>query len=236
MTQAILSRIYSKALTGRLVFLSTSFPKAERDTRFLSTARPFAIADAVIAAARAIFGAKGGIVFGGHPTISPLILSVARDYLGDFLEGERPYVHVYQSEFFKDDVPDETKRLVQEGMGVIHTTPAVKGDREKSLELMRYNMLETQPIAGIFIGGMEGVYSEGARASEFALFKEVRKGCPVYPIGGPGGASRILLERLLGDRETMTWKYKVIDIEDLAKPRPYTLLMRNIVSDIIAHL
>ena len=64
------------ALGRRRVFLSASFPSGKRGTRF-EPFDPGAIADAVTAVARAVLVAKGRLLLGGHPTITPLVLTVA---------------------------------------------------------------------------------------------------------------------------------------------------------------
>jgi len=180
--ETIASRIYSRELQHRFVFLSASFPTIERRRSYFPTVYPFEVTGASTAAARAIFGASGKLIFGGHPTISPLILSVGSDFLPDIPDTYRPFVRIYQSEFFKGELSDETLQHVREGIGEIIWVPAVGGDRERSLLRMRTEMLEMRPIAGVFIGGMEGVYAEGAAESEFALFKKLRPYWPIYPI------------------------------------------------------
>lgn len=234
MEQRIASRIYSDKLKGHFVFLSASFPASERGAEYYQTARPFEITGATIAATRAIFGASGKLVFGGHPTISPLILSVGRDFSLDFPEQDWPFIHIYQSQLYKDEVPEETLQLEKEGFGKIHWIPAVDRDTGKSLRLMRTEMLKTKPIAGIFVGGMEGVYSVSAGESEFSLFKAICKGRPIYPIGAPGGASQLLLNRILRKEEPMDWSFKQITLEELSQPPVYAVLMRKVVLDAIA--
>lgn len=237
MEQRIASRIYSDKLKGHFVFLSASFPASERGAEYYQTARPFEITDATIAATRAIFGASGKLVFGGHPTISPLLLSVGRDFSLDFPEQYWPFIHIYQSRLYENEVPEETLKLEQEGIGRIYWVPAVDRDAEKSLLLMRTKMLKTtQPIAGIFIGGMEGIYDVDVGESEFFLFKAICEGRPIYPIGAPGGASQLLLNRVLKGEERMVWRFKQITLEELSKPSAYAVLMRKIALDIIAQL
>lgn len=236
MEHAIVPRIVSQSLKGKLIFLSASFPSKQRDPADFRLARPFEITDAILAATRAIFEVTGGLVFGGHPTISPLVLSIGRDFLNEFPKEERPFVHIYQSEFFEGKIPEETLRLKDEGIGEIYMTPAMGNDREENLLEMRRRMLETKPIAGLFIGGMEGVYKAGSDTSEFALFKKFCPGRPIYPIGLTGGASQILLSRILKHEEPLQWRYKLIKTEDLQKPAPFSVLMSKVVSDIIAQL
>jgi hypothetical protein len=163
------------------VFLSASFPSGERGKPF----EPYdaaAIAAAVRALARAILLAEGRIVFGAHPTISPVILVVA----GEF--DIRGAIDIYQSRFFADRIPGETRRLVELGYGEMHlidTDPS--GALEPSLELMRRAMLTAQPLAAaVFVGGMEGIHHE------YDLVAELQPGAARLPLTAPGGAAREL--------------------------------------------
>lgn len=237
MSSTIASRMYSRKLQGQTVFLSASFPSHERSIEFFQSARPFDLADATIAAVRAILGAGGKMVSGGHPTISPLILSVGRDFLQDFIERERPFIHIYQAEWFRDSVPEETIQLESEGMGKIHWTSAETKDRGDNLRRMRIAMLsEMKPVAAILVGGMEGVYKKDDFDSEFYLFKKICSNRPIYPVAYPGGASRILLDSLLSKKEQLTWTYKRLSLRDLQTPMAYSDLMMRIVQDIADQL
>lgn len=232
--EVVASRIYSKKLRGKWVFISASFPAPDRAREYFESANPFRITDATIAAARAIFGASGGVLFGGHPTISPLVLSVGREFLSDFDEDQRPYVLIFQSKFFEERIPDETVALVREGIGKIVWVEADPGGREESLRRLRVAMLERGPVAGIFIGGMEGVYREGDSRSEFYMFRDICKGRPAYPVGTTGGASAILLQKLAEKKEQIGWKWSRVNFEELARPVAFNTTMRKVVEDIIA--
>ena len=85
-------------LSGSRVFLSASFPTGSRGERY----RPYdpaEVADAVTAVVRALFIAGGSLVFGGHPTITPLVLHVAAEH------GVRDRVIVYQTSWFTTTYP-----------------------------------------------------------------------------------------------------------------------------------
>jgi hypothetical protein len=51
---------------------------------------------------------------------------------------------------------------------------------------------ESNPVAAVFIGGMEGIFQE------YELFRQVFPARPTIPIGGPGGASRQLVDQAGG--------------------------------------
>ncbi len=164
------------SLAGQTLFLSASFPHGERAERF-PEADPAAIADAVTAVVRAVLQAGGRLVFGAHPTISPLVLLVAGEY------GRPDVVEIFQSRQYEPIVPAETRRLAERGFGAIRWTDDV-GDRTENLALMRRAMLDRELAAGVFVGGMEGV------VEEFELFGERLR----FVIAAPGGAARELAE------------------------------------------
>lgn len=171
-------------LAGARIFVSASFPSGPRGEAF----RPYdsaAVAEAVTAVTHAVLLSGGRLVFGAHPTVSPLVLLVAREL-------RRPEViEIYQSEWFEDRVPQETLNLAEEGFGVLRWTPAVPGDDADdvtpSLHRMRDEMFGDGPLAAaIFVGGMEGIFDEYDRLAAH------QPSTPRLPLLAPGGAARRL--------------------------------------------
>ena len=165
------------ALKRRRVFLSASFPSGKRGADF-EPFDPGAIADAVTAVVRAVLLAKGRLLFGGHPTVTPLVLMVASEL------DAKGAVDVFQSDWFAAEITRETRAMEEAGFGVIHWIPG-RGTREESLETMRKAMLgyNRKLIAGVFVGGMEGVLAE------HKLFRQLQPGVPRVAFVGPGGAA-----------------------------------------------
>ena len=170
------------SLAGKAIFLSASFPSGERGEPF-QPADPAAIADAVTALARAVLEAEGRIVFGAHPTISPLVLLVAAEHRRAHV------VHIYQSRGFSQVVPAETRRLEALGFGRIMWTDDL-GERGRNLALMRKAMFDARPAAGVFIGGMEGI------VEEFDALARRHADVPRCLIAAAGGAASRLAARL----------------------------------------
>lgn len=180
-------------LGHRFVFLSASFPSGDRAAGF-APARQAEIADAVVAIARGVFAANGRIVFGGHPTITPLVLMVASEAeygrATDTADDEHLVV-VYQSRLFARLVTEETLALERLGRGTIRWIEAEPrespiGDLRnlRSLDVMRRTMVdETEPIAAFFVGGMEGVMDE------LELVRTRLPSIPAFPLGAAGGAA-----------------------------------------------
>ncbi len=164
-------------MTSRYL-LSASIPDPRRDPRYYATSDLTAIRDAVTAVST-IALKRGELVFGGHPAISPLVLLVASAL------GATDRVRIFQSEYFRDDIPPESAAF----RGLVWT-PRIGADREASLLEMRKAMIGTGVFAAaFFIGGMEGV------EEEFALFRERWPGVPAYPIASTGAAAARLLDR-----------------------------------------
>ena len=179
------------SLAGQYVFLSASFPSGERARRF-PPFDPGEIADAVTAVVRAVLKGDGKLLFGGHPTITPLVLMIASEL------NRKAVVDVFQSHWFEDQITPEVHALAEAGYGCIHWTPKLES-REQSLQEMRREMLcFDQPIAaGVFVGGMEGI------RDEFDQFGASVQNAPRIPLPGAGGAAAQLpldyAKHILGD-------------------------------------
>ena len=165
-----------KTLAGRHVFLSASFPSGKRGEKV----RPFdpsGIADAVSAVVRAVLVHGGKLVFGGHPTITPLVLMIGSELR------VRKAVDVFQSKWFIEQITKETWALEEAEVGTIHET-GWRPSLEESLEEMRRQMLGfVAPAAAVFVGGMSGIQAE------YDLVGKMRPGVPRIPVAGPGGAA-----------------------------------------------
>lgn len=165
------------------IFLSASVPLPERDPRYIDTADVIAIRDAVRALAAVVLPSLE-LHWGGHPSITPLIRSVAEDV--GLLGSTR--VHLYQSEYFAGQFPVENDDF----QAVVLTSR--RESREASLEEMRRVMLSAVNFdAGVFIGGMEGV------EDEFRLFRAFNPDALALPIASTGAAARILYDRYRGE-------------------------------------
>ncbi|NBV47269.1 MAG: hypothetical protein EBR86_16940 [Planctomycetia bacterium] len=204
--------VSAKPLAGHAVFLSASVPSPDRAEKYRLIPDAFArIEEAVLRVAGAVFHAGGTLVFGGHPSISPLIGYLCAQYQpqlaaeGEPPQGRRderepagPRVVMWQSEAYLDSWAEPSERLATMPGVSVNWTPAVNGERydpelrgvpqcEESLKLMRRKMIDgTQPVAMVAIGGMEGV------EMELAIFQELRHGRPVYVLTSTGGAAAVL--------------------------------------------
>jgi hypothetical protein len=246
----------SGLLRGKSVFMSASVPspKSEEIYRRIPNAQ-VEIEDAVVSLARAVFVEGGRLVFGGHPSISPLVAMVAGEYVAvESAERsiERPPapVVIHQLDVYRPEVPDATQTMERLGQAAIiwHHADPTETHRHwdesavaypRSLAQMRREMLADRAIvAMVCIGGMEGVEDEAR------LFLQTRPGHPIYLLARTGGATAVLASQFGRARHI-----RVIDDEllDDLRPRlrinqeelvdaplrftPYPLIMQRIVRD-----
>jgi hypothetical protein len=213
-------------LEGKTVFLSASRPSREK--RFFRVANEAEMEEGVRSLARAVFAERGRLVFGAHPSISPLIVEVATEYFDpqwNAAAGKERPVTIYQSEAFQDAIPPATRALESLGYAKILWTEDRNGERYnpsnkdeeqciESLAHMRDRMFkETKPVAMVAAGGMEGIVREAQ------LFLEMFPG-NIYVLTSFGGAAEKLMEYLetnfLKEERPIAappWRHRVIPVE-----------------------
>jgi hypothetical protein len=231
-------------LRDQFIFLSASKPSRNLDRFPLAPARSnrtsVEIEEAVVSLARAVFAHDGRLVFGGHPSISPLVASVAAEYFParHIASGQEP-VWIYQSEAYREVIPESTQTLEKLGYARIHwidkegnekhsDAEAGKEQCLKSMRRMREDMIDLnpgkgqppsphgrRPVAMVAIGGMEGVIREAR------LFLEKTPG-RVYVLRTTAGAAVNLASHLqnnLLQEETPLslrgWQNRVSVLEDI---------------------
>lgn len=164
------------------IFLSASIPLPERDPHYIETADIIAIRDAVVALTTTILPYHR-IVWGGHPSITPLINHVMQKLDLNIQE----HVTLYQSKLFEKHFPEDNNKFNN-----VVLTDIIENDRDKSLLHMRERMLsEFEFSAAVFIGGMEGI------EIEFKMFREKHPQALIVPIASSGAATKIVYDRLL---------------------------------------
>jgi hypothetical protein len=128
--------------------------------------------------------------FGGHPSITPLVLDLANSYPGQ--QGER--IELVYSAFFADQYTDEMRRLAgTEGVSPTETpraeAPDVASAMASSLTTMREVLTEPRIDGVFFIGGMDGL------DEEFATVSERHPRALLYFFLAPGGRAATLGSR-----------------------------------------
>jgi len=160
------------------VFLSASIPYPDRDKKFYDTADIVAIRDCVRALATVVIP-KAHLIWGGHPSITPLVRFVLERMKADL----KSHVTLYQSLFFEKYFPKDNFAFER-----IELTKSLH-DRDESLKLMRQALINENDFkVGIFIGGMEGVNEE------YIMFKERHPQALSLPIASTGAAAGILFD------------------------------------------
>ena len=167
------------------IFLSASIPLPERNEKYIGTADIIAIRDAVIALTTVVLP-HHRLIWGGHPSITPLIYYVMERLNLNIQE----HITLYQSRFFEKYFPEDNNKFKN-----IVFTDVVDNDREKSLLYMRHKMLdESEFSAGIFIGGMEGV------EEEYDMFIEKHPKALALPIASTGAAAKKIYDERFTDK------------------------------------
>lgn len=163
------------------IFLSASIPLPDRDIKYIETADIIAIRDAVIALTTVALPYHR-IIWGGHPSITPLIYFVMHKLKLNIQE----HVTLYQSEIFKDRFPPDNNKF----KNIILTENL--GDIPSSLKRMRERMIsENKFSAAIFLGGMDGI------EIEYNMFKELHPEALILPIASTGAATKKIYDNLL---------------------------------------
>jgi len=192
------------------IFLSASVPLSGR-APFDQDSEPQMIQSAVSALATVALGRKT-IVWGGHPSITPMLWASAQDLGVQYATA----VQLFQSRFFStEDFPDENRHFAN-----VRYVDAVEKDLARSLNKMRDEMLRsTQFDAAVFIGGMQGIYDE------YAMFSALHPSANCLPIAITGGAARTLATKLqyalpvdLGPLDFVSLLYRELGISPI-EPR-----------------
>ncbi|MDO4726393.1 MAG: hypothetical protein Q4A56_04125 [Porphyromonadaceae bacterium] len=166
------------------IFLSASIPLPERDEKYIGTADIIAIRDAAIALTSVVLP-HHRLIWGGHPSITPLIYYVMEKLNLNIQE----HMILYQSRFFEKYFPKDNNKFEN-----IVFTDIIDNDREKSLKMMREKMIENEFSAGVFIGGMEGV------EEEYDMFIKKHPNALVLPIASTGAAAKKIYDERFTDK------------------------------------
>lgn len=182
------------------IFLSASIPLHERDPKYIESVDVIAIRDAVTALVEVVIP-KYRLIWGGHPSITPLVYQVV---LKKEREGERliqKHVKLYQSRFFEKYFPEDNNQF--ENVTLVEST----GEIESSKLAMREEMFRSKQFAaGVFVGGMEGV------EQEFDLFREYHPNARFIPVASTGAAAEILYRKMEYDDERLLNDYSYFSL------------------------
>lgn len=188
------------------IFLSASIPLPERDAKYYETADIVAIRDAIIALTSVVLPIHK-IIWGGHPSITPLIYYV----MGKLGLNIQEHVKIYQTLWFENKFPEDNNKFEN-----IVFTERLQ-DAPSSIKLMRERMLsENEYSAAVFIGGMDGI------EDEYKMFRAKHHNALILPIASTGAATKIVYDNLLPDN---------FKDERLVKDYGYMSLFQNLLMD-----
>ena len=176
------------------IFLSASIPLPERDSKYIDTADIIAIRDAVIALTTVVLP-HHRLVWGGHPSITPLVYYVMQKLNLNIQE----HVTLYQSKFFEKYFPEDNNKFNN-----VILTDVIDNDRDKSLLHMRERMLdEFEFSAAVFIGGMDGIEGDKEKGieGEYKMFIDRHPQALILPIASTGAATKIIYDNLLPEEQ-----------------------------------
>lgn len=176
------------------IFLSASIPLPERDSKYIDTADIIAIRDAVIALTTVVLP-HHRLVWGGHPSVTPLVYYVMQKLNLNIQE----HVTLYQSKFFEKYFPEDNNKFNN-----VILTDVIDNDRDKSLLHMRERMLdEFEFSAAVFIGGMEGIEGDKEKGieGEYKMFIDRHPQALILPIASTGAATKIIYDNLLPEEQ-----------------------------------
>jgi hypothetical protein len=157
------------------VFLSASVPQ-----NIVGMNKAQGLLDLMVALVGGILSSSGTLVFGGHPSVTPLIHKVA------CLVGiEKPQIRLFQLNRFRDVIPPEVNdAAIFQKVTWIGDSENDKSKLAAELEQMRVAMVR-ESQAGIFIGGKteQFVGNKPGIRDEYEKFLEYSAASPVYLIG-----------------------------------------------------
>jgi len=152
--------------------------------------------DFVAAIVQAIFASGAQLVFGGHPTITPLVHQLARNR-----PGGPPPIRLHQLERFRDRAPPESADAAV--FGNVHWEGDPAAEITDDLQRLRESMTR-HARAAVFVGGKTTGF-QGAKPGireEYERFRAHHPQAPVYLVGAPGGETA----RILADAAGADWE------------------------------
>ena len=135
------------------------------------------------------------IIWGGHPSITPLVYYVMKKLNLNIQE----HVTIYQSKFFEKYFPEDNNKFNN-----VILTDVIDNDRDKSLLHMRERILdEFEFSAAVFIGGMEGIEGDKEKGieGEYKMFIDRHPQALILPIASTGAATKIIYNNLLPEEQ-----------------------------------
>lgn len=151
------------------IFLSASVP----NNNSFFQCDPMLIQTALRTFLFTVLGRKH-LVFGGHPTISPLILAICEDVGVE----NKSAVTIYQSKYFEELAPKDNAKFEN-----LISVQAAESRAASLIQMRGIMMRRHQYEAAVFIGGHEGILEE------HEMFKRYHPHAKIIALQSPGGAA-----------------------------------------------
>ncbi|WP_089720899.1 SLOG domain-containing protein [Candidatus Entotheonella palauensis] len=171
------------ALAAPALFLSSSLPQDLQ-----GTLRAQDLNDILVSLIGTHLQADGTFVFGGHPTITPLVHRLARSLAG------RGRVMLFQGEAFRNE------RLAEVDDQQVFPNVQWRGKGRSKLDdlnAIREAMIATA-TAGVFVGGKtsDNIGERPGIRVEYELFLQHHPDGPAYILGLLNGEARLMIDEL----------------------------------------
>lgn len=188
MASRIPSGFAQRSLAGRRVFLSAAMPSEPEDAALASrTLAPF-----IIGLAQTLVSLGATLVFGGHPSITPLVHRAVAGLLG----GDAGHVELHQARSWKG-ILSTLKADVREGplfrKAQWHGDGHVPAD---DVQILRDEMIRADLDAGVFVGGKTSGFigTKPGIVDEYERFTSIASGKRAFVVGLAAGAALLLPE------------------------------------------
>lgn len=161
---------------SRNIIISGAFPEN------IDTVYQQRLIDAVSTLSKIIFDRGCSIIFGSHPTFTPLIMKMGEDRLGG---ARKEKIKMYMSRFFQNMNSEEVLNEYKRNTSFVMTETDT--DMEKSLTKMREAMIKSSNASALLVIGGKTAHNGHTPGidEEIKLAKEAD--IPVFIIGSAGG-------------------------------------------------
>lgn len=175
-------------LTGRRIFLSASMPSTLEDVELARTT----LVRFVVGLTQALIELGAVLVFGGHPSVTPMVHRALINLVGD----GSGHVELHQARFWYNDFKS-VAASVREGPVFNQVIWHGQGeDASADVAALRDGMIQTGLDAAVFVGGKTTGFigPKPGVVDEFERYCALGLSMPAFVVGLAGGAARTLRE------------------------------------------
>ena len=179
-------------LTGVRVFLSASMPSAAEDRKLADRT----LGSFIVSVTQAVVQLGGTLVFGGHPSITPLVHEAVDEIVTD----TTGTVELHQARVWRDsvDLPPHVREGFLFDDDHVRWHGQAQNDFPTNIGTLRDGMITDDLHAGVFVGGKTAGWfgeAEGKPPGIVDEYQRFRRDCPTgqtYVLHLAGGAAATL--------------------------------------------